>query len=193
MDKSIPTFIPQQKIVSNGMIAMIFFLAAEIMFFAGLISAYVVNRTVAEAMPSIHQPRLPIEITALNTLFLILSFVTLFTFSKKYRSKNISRLLLLITIALGFVFLFIQGSEWIKLIRFGFTTSTNIYGAFFYTIIGAHALHVIAGLSILLYLFFSLRKESSFEDAKNKVDVCSLYWYFVVGVWPVLYFMVYLS
>src|ERR1035437_5883384 len=112
MDKSIPIFTPQRQIISNGMIAMIFFLAAEIMFFAGLISAYIVNRTVAEAIPSIHQPRLPIEITALNTLFLIISFFTLFIFSRKYRSKNSSQLLLLVTIALGFVFLFIQGSEW---------------------------------------------------------------------------------
>lgn len=193
MDKSISLNIPQQKIISNGMLAMIFFLAAEIMFFGGLISAYIVNRSVADAMPSIHQPRLPVEITALNTAFLIISFITLFLFSKKIKSENNSMLFLLLTIILGLVFLFIQGTEWVKLIRFGFTTSTSIYGAFFYMIIGVHALHVIAGLLILLYLFFSLRKKSSFESAKNKIAVCSLYWYFVVGVWPVLYFMVYLS
>jgi len=193
MDNSIQLNIPRTKIISNGMIAMIFFLAAEIMFFAGLISAYIVNRTVAEAMPAIHQPRLPVELTAMNTMVLIVSFVTLFLFSRKFKSGNSSRLFLLLTIILGLVFLFVQGTEWVKLLSFGFSTSSSIYGAFFYTIIGAHAVHVVAGLVILLYLFLSLKKSKSIENSKNKIAVCSLYWYFVVSIWPVLYVLVYLT
>jgi heme/copper-type cytochrome/quinol oxidase subunit 3 len=193
MEKSISLSASQRTTVSSGMLAMIFFLAAEIMFFAGLISAYIVNRSVAEAMPSIQQTRLPVEMTALNTLFLLISGVTIFLFSKKFKEENRSRLLLILTIAFGSVFLFLQGTEWLKLLSIGFSTSTNIFGAFFYTIIGAHAVHVIVGLMVLIYLFFSLKQGSSTESSKNKIAVCSLYWYFVVGIWPVLYVMVYLS
>ncbi len=193
MDTSVPLHLQQRKFVSNGMLAMIFFLAAEIMFFAGLISAYIVNRSVADGMPSIQQPRLPVEITAVNTLLLIISFATLLIFSKKFKSANSSRLFLLLTIFLGLIFLSVQGNEWVKLLRFGFSTHTSIYGAFFYTLIGAHAAHVMIGLILLLYLFLKLQKSTSFDNAKNKIAVCSLYWYFVVGIWPVLYVLVYLN
>jgi cytochrome c oxidase subunit 3 len=193
MDATISATIPQRKIISNGMIAMVFFIAAEAMFFAGLISAYIVNRSVADAMPVIQQPRLPIEITAINSLILILSFVTLFLFSKKYKTESKSFFLLYITIIFGAVFIGVQGIEWVNLLHFGFSTSSSIYGAFFYTIIGAHAVHVIAGLIILLYLSLSLKKDKSLESVKNKIAICSLYWYFVVSVWPILYVLVYLT
>jgi heme/copper-type cytochrome/quinol oxidase subunit 3 len=124
---------------------------------------------------------------------LILSFVTLFLFSKKYKTESKSFFLLYITIIFGAVFIGVQGIEWVNLLHFGFSTSSSIYGAFFYTIIGAHAVHVIAGLIILLYLSLSLKKDKSLESVKNKIAICSLYWYFVVSVWPILYVLVYLT
>ncbi|HEY4798709.1 MAG TPA: heme-copper oxidase subunit III [Bacteroidia bacterium] len=184
--------VPQRKVISNGMIAMILFLAAEIMFFAGLISAYVVNKAFASAMPAISQPRLPVEVTAANTILLLASAVTIFLFSRNYKQEKRSIALLAATMLIGIIFIAVQGTEWVQLLSFGFSTHSSLYGAFFYTIIGAHALHVIIGLSLLVYLFVILKKSRPIEDAKSKIAVCSLYWYFVVGIWPVLYFIVYL-
>ena len=73
----------QNKLVSNGIIGMLLVLATEGMFFAGLISAYVVNRAGAMAWPPEGQPRLPIEVTAINTLVLLASAVTIFLFGRK--------------------------------------------------------------------------------------------------------------
>lgn len=197
MEIALSTPIKNKNIASDGVIGMIFLLATEAMFFAGLISAYVVNRAGAKVWPPYGQPRLPIEITALNTLILISSAVLLFIFSKKFKSnysitKN-SRKLLSLVILLGGVFVTVQGTEWIKLISYGLTTTSSLYGSFFYLIIGAHAIHVIAGLLILFYLYFLLKKPNSFEFSKNKTTICSMYWYFVVGIWPLLYFLVYLT
>jgi heme/copper-type cytochrome/quinol oxidase subunit 3 len=93
---------------------------------------------------------------------------------------------------LGIIFVSIQGVEWAKLIGFGLTTSSSLYGAFFYTIIGMHAFHVIVGITILFYLYSKLKSKRT-TDVQNKISICSLYWYFVVGIWPVLYALVYLS
>lgn len=185
-----------KKVASNGVIAMIFLLATELMFFAGLISAYIINRSAAMVWPPFNQPRLPIEVTALNTVVLLASAIVLFFFSRKinpdsYKEKSTMHLLSFAMI-LGLGFLIIQGTEWVNLIHYGLTTSSSLYGAFFYLIIGAHAVHVIAGLLILMYLYFSSKSQDYFE-LKNSVTVCSMYWYFVVGIWPVLYVLVYLA
>ena len=195
MEAILSTPTSNKKIVSDGVMGMIFLLASEVMFFAGLISAYIVNRAGAMSWPPYGQPRLPIEVTALNTAILIASAVLIFSFGKKFKTnynRRNSMRLLTTTISLGGIFLSIQGTEWVKLIGYGLTTTSCLYGAFFYLIIGAHAIHVIAGLSILLYLFFFLRKSSSNEDSKNKIIICSMYWYFVVAIWPILYILVYL-
>lgn len=196
MEIALSTPLQNRKIASDGVIGMIFLLATEAMFFAGLISAYIVNQAAAKVWPPYGQPRLPIEITALNTAILIASAVIIFIFSNNFKSNHItgnSRKLLAITILLGGIFVVVQGTEWIKLISYGLTTTSSLYGAFFYLIIGAHAIHAIAGLLILFYLYSVLKNSDSFEFSRNKITICSMYWYFVVGIWPLLYILVYLT
>ena len=180
-----------RKIISDGVIGMSLLIATELMFFAGLISAYIVNKAGA-SWPPPGQPRLPIEITAVNTFILLFSSITLYLFSKKYAEGN-GKKLLLVTMLLGITFVTIQGVEWIKLLQFGLTTTYSLYGAFFYTLIGAHGFHVIVGLCILLYLLLSVNKKSSNEKLLDRISACSMYWYFVVGIWHILYILVYLS
>lgn len=148
-------------------------------------------------MAPANQPRLPVEVTAVNTLVLLASAFTIFLFGNKIRKSSAidkkSTGLLITTIILGATFLAVQGTEWVRLIGFGLTAHSSLYGAFFYTLIGIHGLHVIAGLIVLLYLLSSLTKPALVEEAKNRVVVCSMYWYFVVAVWPVLYVLVYLQ
>jgi len=197
MDSAINVPAGEKKLVSDGVIGMLFLLATEAMFFAGFISAYMVNRAGILVWPPVGQPRLPIEVTALNTLVLLSSAVTIFLFGRTVKKSSAitkkSKSILITSIILGAVFLIVQGSEWVKLIGFGLTAHSSIYGAFFYTLIGFHALHVIVGLIVLLYLLSSIIKPLSFELKRNRIIVCSMYWYFIVGVWPVLYILVYLS
>lgn len=186
-----------RKAVPNGVLAMIFLLFSEAMLFAGLISAYIVNRAGARMWPPPDQPRLPIEVTGANTVILLFSAVILFLFTRRINKTSLidskATNLLLVTMMLGIIFLAVQGTEWARLIGYGLTTHSSIYGAFFYTLIGVHGFHVLVGLSILIYLYFAIRRASSFESAKNKIATCILYWYFVVAIWPILYGLVYFN
>jgi cytochrome c oxidase subunit III len=192
------TIHPQVRGISNGLLGMAFLVATEVMLFAGFISAYIVNRSVAILWPPYGQPRLPIEVTAFNTIFLLASAITLFIFYTKYTQGKIDHsssrplVLLIITMVLGCTFVVVQGYEWVKLIGYGLTTTSSIYGAFFYLIIGVHGVHVLVGLILLLNLYYYLRKDPFTPTAFQRIPVFSLYWYFVVGVWPVLYYLVYL-
>ncbi len=186
----------QQPIYNNpvpsGALGMIILLFTELMFFIGLICAYIVNRAGVVNWPPVGQPRLPIEITGVNTLFLLTSAFTLFLFYRRYQKKVNAKTMLLLTIGFGVLFLGIQGFEWIRLLGFGLTSTSSLYGAFFYGIVGIHALHVIIGVLLLFYLLSQYNNAGNLPEIKGTVLACTMYWYFVVAIWPFLYFLVYL-
>ena len=95
------------------------------------------------------------------------------------------------TAALGGLFLVVQGYEWIRLIGFGLTLSSSVYGATFYSLIGLHGLHVAGAL--VWVVVTTLRAARAGADARlTPVQACAMYWHFVVGLWPVLFVAVYL-
>jgi heme/copper-type cytochrome/quinol oxidase subunit 3 len=100
---------------------------------------------------------------------------------------------LTVTAALGTLFVSIQGYEWIQLIRDGFTITTGVYGATFYLLIGCHALHVL-GAVIWLLVVVRLARQQRFPSYRFVgVEVCAWYWYFVGGLWVILFTLVYLN
>ncbi len=197
METTLTNPVASRKFISDGVLGMIFLLTTEAMLFAGFISAYIVNHAGATMWPPADQPRLPIGITAINTIILLASGFLLFFFSKNFKSNQANGKnglgILMLSMLLGLTFVSIQGIEWVRLIGYGLTTSSSLYASFFYLIIGFHGLHVLVGLAILAYLFNKVKNSKSTEDAKNTINACKLYWYFVVGIWPLLYYLVYLS
>ena len=175
-------------------VGLALFIAMEVMFFAGLISSFTVFRFSPVAWPPPDQPRLPIPITGLNTLVLLVSGLTFFLALPALKSSNLSQFkkLLTWTLVLGMTFLGSQGMEWVKLLRFGLTVHGSIFGGFFYCLVGTHAVHVLGGLIALLWVWF--RAQQGGYDAQRSlgVELCRIYWFFVVGLWPILFGLVYL-
>ena len=176
--------------VPDYVLGMVLCLAAEAMFFAGLISAFLVARANAAVWPPPGQPRLPVARTAANTALLLASAATMWRALRARRGSlsagAVGRWLAL-TIGLGGAFLALQGYEWLRLIAFGLTTTSSLYGGFFYLIVGAHAAHVAAGLAWLLLV------AGRFRSSEPRLGAAGLYWFFVAGLWPVLYALVYLA
>ena len=188
-----PPVRPNPPIGSNAWLAVVMFLGAEAMFFAGLIGAFIVFRLGAAIWPPPFQPRLPVGLTGLNTLILLSSAVTMHLGLKAVRAgkPGVSRLLG-VSAVLGAVFLAIQGYEWLRLIQFGLTVSSSVYGGLFYTLIGFHALHV-AGALIWLFVVCVQAKRGRFSKQRHTgLQICAMYWTFVVALWPLLYVLVYL-
>lgn len=168
---------------------MLLFIVAEAMFFAGLISAYVISRAGTFAWPPAGQPRLPIAVTAINTLVLLTSAATIRQAARDFEGGAAVRPLLW-TLALGTSFVLVQGFEWVRLIGYGLTMTSSPYGSFFYLLVGAHALHVTAAL---LALAWGYRRLAAGELRGETFQALRVFWYFVVGLWPVLYALVYLT
>ena len=177
-------------ILSSPVMGMLIFVIAEMMMFAGLMSAFSIVKAGALGWPPPGQPRLPVEATAFNTAVLLASGVVLFFANRAYaRNHDLAKRLLFTAIGLGAFFVALQGFEWVSLIRQGLTLTSSNHGSFFFLIIGMHGLHAIAGLTVLGSAGFKLSKSLLAPDS---FAAAQIFWYFVVGLWPLLYFMVYL-
>jgi heme/copper-type cytochrome/quinol oxidase subunit 3 len=179
-----------RPILPSPVLGTLIFVIAEMMMFAGLMSAFSIVKAGALGWPPPGQPRLPVETTAFNTAALLASGVVLFFANRAYaNNRDRSKRLLFAAIGLGGFFVAFQGFEWVLLIRQGLTLTSSNHGSFFFLIVGLHALHAIAGLTVLANAGLRLSKGALVSSSFAAVQV---FWYFVVGLWPVLYFMVYL-
>ena len=185
---------PRRSLVDNATLATLAFIGAEVMFFGGLVSAFWVLRLAAPVWPPPLQPRLPVGVTALNTLVLLASSVAVAAAGRALgagrRRASVRRLGA--AAALGVLFLGTQGYEWMRLIQFGLTVGSGAYGATFYTLVGAHAAHVAGALGWLTTVLALLARGRLGGRRPAALRACALYWHFVVALWPILWASVYL-
>lgn len=182
----------REPLIPNGVLGMLIFIFTEVMFFSGLISAHTIVKSQAagQMWPPYGQPRLPVEETALNSLALLVSGVVLvFAWFAFKREKSAARIPLFMAMLLGIAFVGLQGVEWAALLADGLTIQSSAYGGFFYLIVGSHGVHALGALAGLAWAFDRLDKE---RLTSAQLAAVSAFWYFVVLVWPVLYWTVYL-
>ena len=178
--------------VSAGRVGMILFLFTETMVFAGLVSAFLVLQGRAPVWPPPGQPRLPVAATGVNTVFLLASGWTMLrAIAASRRTDSGTAAWLAATAGLGLAFLLGQGIEWARLLGFGLTTRSGVYGATFYAVVGIHAAHVVAALIALAFVWRRAACGLVTPAHRESVVVCALFWIFVVGVWPLLYVLLY--
>lgn len=183
----------RQKLVEDGTLGMLLFIFVELMVFAGMISAYVIVEGAAlpGTWPPPDQPRLPWQETLINTAALLASGGVLFAAQRALAAgkRDVARKRLSIAMALGAFFVAFQGFEWVSLIGQGMTMLSSQLGAFFYLIVGSHAVHAVAALIGLTWVHRAFEKPGF---KAHWVTTAGLFWYFVVGMWPLLYWLVYL-
>ena len=83
----------------------------------------------------------------------------------------------------GVGFLAGQCYAWRQLHLQGVEMSGGPAGLFFYLLTGGHALHLVAGLVILLYLCLAPGPRRSLEQRCIALDVTALYWHFMAMMW----------
>lgn len=185
-----PPYQRRQPILPNGVMGMLIFTTAEIMFFAGMLSAFTIVRASSLPLmwPPLGQPRLPASATALNTVALLLSGVALFFAHRAFQQKKSALAPLAISLALGVAFVGLQGSEWVALLKQGLTMTSSNMGSFFYLIVGIHGAHALIAICLLAWSLIMLRAG---KLKPNTFYTVQTFWYFVVGMWPVIYARVY--
>ncbi|MBA3316964.1 MAG: cytochrome c oxidase subunit 3 [Gemmatimonadales bacterium] len=182
------------------------FIGSECMFFATLISNYLVNKGRSLVGPFAHEawtdpvtgkvmePIIEIPLVTVGTALLL--FSSLFVVLALYGAQKGNRRMLLgwlgATLLCGIFFVGMQVYEFTHFVHKGLTLQRNMFGASFFVLTGFHGTHVTIGVIWLATMFYlALRRKLPPERSLN-LEMAALYWHFVDVVWIVIFPVVYL-
>lgn len=173
----------ENLVVGASVVGLPIFIVSEIFIFLGLFASYWMMRIKAgNYWPPEGTPEIDTTIPLIMTVILVSSSITMHVAEVKLDKKDNSGFnnWLMITIALGLIFLGCTVYEYDHLAALGFVPSTNAYSTAFYSITGFHASHVFVGLATFVAVLIpALRGKTN-----HSFVVCaSVYWHFVDIVW----------
>ena len=127
----------------------------------------------------------------INTLILFISsfvFIRIQLATKKNQFENARRDLILIGI-LAFGFLIGQLLVWQNLVDTGYYVSGSPANGYFYVFTALHGIHLLGGL---VYWVITIKKVWNINNvvirkAKHTIELCAIYWHFLLAVWVVLF------
>jgi cytochrome c oxidase subunit 3 len=169
---------------------MVLFLASELMFFGGLFASYFTLRTLTEQWPP-SDVRLDMPVTVAATVVLTTSSLTMHLALVRLRvgDERALRRWLAVTLLLGAVFL---GSKGYEFATADFGIASHAYGSLWFTMLGAHGVHLLAGMALLaLVAARSVRGVYAGGEIAGAVAV-GYYWQFVDVVWLGIFATIYL-
>ncbi len=213
------TLEQQRQAASLG---MWLFLAQEIMFFGGMFLGYAVYRTLYPEAFVVGSSLLSIGWGAFNTVVLIVSSLTVALAVRSAQLNRPRALIgfLAATMVLGTVFLGIKGIEYhekwshhlVPGQEFHFdphhAEATGAHGeeildhveerhvqifySFYFVMTGMHALHMIIGIGLMVWLLVKAVRREFAANYYSPVEVFGLYWHFVDVIWIFLFPLLYL-
>jgi len=175
--------------VSTGRIAILITLGAESVFFVTLLVAYAALRDEVTWNVSHALTRLAIPLA--NTAILLVSATTAWSSTRAVRRNEQASLRngLLITSLLGLIFVAGQIYDFSNT---GLQINDPSFGGVFFTLMGFHAVHVLAGV-VFLALNYVRANWGDFSSARYEaVELGNWFWFYVTGVWLVLFVVLYL-
>jgi cytochrome c oxidase subunit 3/cytochrome o ubiquinol oxidase subunit 3 len=189
----VPPAVRPERTLSPAQWGMISFLVSEVALFGTLIVTYVfyLGKDLVGPKPA---DVLSLPLVLGTTACLLASSVTIHHAERTLGRGNQGGFLRLwaATIALGVLFLLGTAYEWYGLISRGLTIGRNLFGSTYYTLVGAHALHVTGGVTIMvIVLGLALRRQVTTANRAG-VELVAWYWHFVDAVWVVVFTVVYL-
>lgn len=169
------------------------FIGSECLFFASLISTYMVykGRSVVGPYP---EEILDIPLTTISTFVLLMSSLAMVLALDGIQrgSKKLTLAWLGTVIILGITFLGFQVYEFNHFVHEGLTIGTNVFGSSFFVLTGFHGAHVAGGVLWLSTLWILAARNKLGAGDALKVEIAGLYWHFVDVVWIAIFTLVYL-
>jgi cytochrome c oxidase subunit 3 len=208
-------FVDTEQQRDAASLGMWLFLATEIMFFGGMFCAYLVYRYWYYNEFAAGSRSLDIWLGTINTAVLICSSLTvaLGVRAAQMGQRKLLVILLLLTIVFGFAFLGIKGVEWYQKFEEHHIPGRSfnaddlvkaypqihidqqheqIYFSLYFAMTGLHALHMIIGVGIFIFLTYYAGKGRYTPKYYTPVEIGGLYWHFVDIVWIYLFPLLYL-
>jgi heme/copper-type cytochrome/quinol oxidase subunit 3 len=174
----------------TGLLAVWWVVVSEIVIFGGLLASYIMHRLAHDAW-SVQAAHTNTWIGAFNTFVLLTSSLTAVLghqAAERGEGKKAARFLMY-TVGGAATFIAVKAVEWTIEITSGYTITSSTFWSFYYTAAGLHALHVIAGAIIMLFVANDARKNREL----HRVELIGIYWHFVDIVWIFLITLLYIA
>jgi cytochrome c oxidase subunit III len=158
-------------------------MASIIMFFAAFTSAYIVKQAAGNWL------EFPIpNVFYFSTATIIVSSVVLHMAFRSFKigqNQRIHQYGLIVTLVLGIIFIVLQYIGWNQLFELGVDFKANVSGSFFYLITGAHAAHVLGGITALMIanIHAQLLPFKPTSKRVNRFEMVVHYWHFMGVLW----------
>jgi cytochrome c oxidase subunit 3 len=187
------------------------FIAQEVMFFGGLFLAYAIYRASYPDVFAAASHHLSVPLGAFNTAVLICSSLSMalavHAAATGDRRKTVAFLLL--TVVLGSVFLGVKVVEYKEKydhhlipgasfsgeslhLEGDRARQAQIYYSLYFAMTGLHALHMIIGIPIILWIAARAQRGDFTAEYNGPVEITGLYWHFVDIIWIFLFPLLYL-
>ncbi len=187
-------------------VGMWLFLGTEVLFFGGLFLTYTVYRMYYPAAFTAGARHMEMTIGAVNTAILLTSS---FMMALAVHSARLGRLRSLAgflgaTMFFGAVFLGLKFTEYYlhwkehKVPGPQFRTDfpipghEQIYWFLYFVMTGLHAVHMLVGMCLLLWLVIQTARVQFSARWHTPVEIVGLYWHFVDVIWLFLFALLYL-
>lgn len=179
--------------VENRKLAIWTFIASECLFFASLISTFVIYRGSHTTGPG---PKDVFEVPLVTAGTAVLLFSSFFVVMALNGAQSGDRKKLLrwlsLTVLCGLFFVGMQVYEFHHFYHKGLGYTTNLFASSFYTLTGFHGTHVAIGTLWLGTLLKDAWKGRIPPKKALNLELAALYWHFVDVVWIIIFPVVYL-
>jgi cytochrome o ubiquinol oxidase subunit 3 len=169
------------------------FILSDMVMFSALFAAYAVLRGNIAGGPT-GTELFNLRNVFIETMCLLLSSYTcgLGALSAERRRPGLFLIFAGFTFVLGAVFLFIEATEFARMVEIGAGPSRSGFLSAFFTLVGTHGVHVASGLIALLYLTAKVIAKGLRAAVLRRLLCWSLFWHALDIVWVGVFTLVYL-
>lgn len=169
------------------------YLLTDFMLFATIFATYAVLYKSTYGGPSAKE-LFYIPFTLVQTLLLLFTSLTsgLGGIFAHRRGKNKTIVFFLITFLLGLAFMWMEYTEFSRLINSGNSWQRSAFLSAFFTLVGTHGLHMIFGLLWIIVLIVPVFKEGITAVSVKRLTCLRMFWQFLNIVWVFIFTIVYL-
>ena len=189
---------------TGAKLGMWLFILSELLLFGGMFILYAVYRYKSPADFHHASKELDVVLGTLNTMILLTSSLSIAVSITAIQrgGRRLSAVLLMVTMALGLLFLVNKGFEWTSKIGHGIYPNSPIllarpkgeilFFGLYYVMTGLHGLHVLVGVCVLCVMLILVAKDKLNHMHFVPFENAGLYWHLVDIIWIFLYPLFYL-
>ena len=181
---------PKRIVVAYG---FWIFVLSDMVMFSSLFAAYAVLSGNTAGGPTAAE-LFNLRNVFIETMCLLLSSYTcgIGVLSAERGQPTLFLIFAIFTFVLGAAFLFIEGTEFARMVQMGAGPSRSAFLSSFFTLVGTHGVHVASGLIALIYLMAQVLVHGLQAAVLRRLLCWSLFWHALDIVWVGVFTLVYL-